>query len=181
MDNQTKWTCTSSLFIVYTLFISFNKKSLIVIDCMKRFCKDLKEHATKIINYEIKEMILLTDKANKSYEKQKVSYQKSRNNFPYTEKDRKATHSIFNLRYKTPGSTHNYYLIIKELAKELEGQIECLGENTQKYITFSVLFEKELDNGKTITYKLKFIDSFRFMSTSLSKRVKEKLNHYLIL
>ena len=28
--------------------------------------------------------------------------------------------------------------------------------------------KKELDNGKTITYKLKFIDSFRFMSTSLS-------------
>ena len=126
-------------------------------------------------------MILLTDKANKSYEKQKVSYHKSRNHCPYTEKYRKATHSIFNLRYKTPGSTHNYYLKIKELAKELEGKIECLGENTQKYITFSVLFEKELDNGKTITYKLKFIDSFRFMPTSLSKRVKEKLNHYLIL
>ena len=169
------------MFIVYTLLISFNKKSLIVIDCMKRFCKDLKDHATKIINYEIKEMILLTDEANKSYEKQKVSYHKSKNHCPYTEKYRKATHSIFNLRYKTPGSTHNYYFIIKELAKELEGQIECLGENTQKYITFSVLFEKGLDNGKTITYKLKFIDSFRFMPTSLSKRVKEKLNHYLIL
>ena len=28
--------------------------------------------------------------------------------------------------------------------------------------------KKELDNGKTITYKLKFIDSFRFMSTALS-------------
>ena len=27
---------------------------------------------------------------------------------------------------------------------------------------------KELDNGKIITYRLKFIDSFRFMSTSLS-------------
>ena len=171
------------LLVIHCLHIviSFNKKSLIVIDCMKRFCKDLKEHATKIINYEIKEMILLTDKANKSYEKQKVSYHKSRNRCPYTEKYRKATYSIFNLRYKTPGSTHNYYLIIKELAKELEGQIECLGENTQKYITFSVLFEKGLDNGKTITYKLKFIDSFRFMPTSLSKRVKEKLNHYLIL
>ena len=36
---------------------------------------------------------------------------------------------------------------------------------------FSVPIKKELDNGKTITYKLKFIDSFRFMSTSLSKLV----------
>ena len=32
-----------------------------------------------------------------------------------------------------------------------------------KFITFSVQIKKELDNGKTITYKLEFIDSFRFM------------------
>ena len=58
---------------------------------------------------------------------------------------------------------------MKELAKEFEGQFECSGEHTEKYITFSVPLKKELDNGKTITYKLKFIDRFRFMSTSLSK------------
>ena len=33
-------------------------------DCMKKFCKDVKEHATKIINYEEKEMIPLTDEEN---------------------------------------------------------------------------------------------------------------------
>ena len=45
-----------------------------------------------------------------------------------------------------------------------------MGENTKKYITFSVPLKKE--NGKiTITYKLKFIDSYRFMSTSLSNLV----------
>ena len=31
--------------------------------------------------------------------------------------------------------------------------------------------KKECDNGKTIAYKLRFIDSFRFMSTSLSDLV----------
>ena len=31
-------------------------------ECMERFCKNLKEHATKIINYEKKEMIPLTGK-----------------------------------------------------------------------------------------------------------------------
>ena len=62
-------------------------------------------------------------------------------------------------------------MIIKQLAKESDGQLKCLGEATEKYITFSVPIKKELDNGKTITYKLKFIDSFRFMSTSLSSLV----------
>ena len=41
----------------------------------------------------------------------------------------------------------------------------------KKYITFSVTIKKELDNSKIIAYKLKFIDSFRFMSTSLSNLV----------
>ena len=30
-------------------------------DCMKKFCKDLREHTTKIINYEKKKMIPLTN------------------------------------------------------------------------------------------------------------------------
>ena len=34
----------------------------------------LRDHAMKIIKYEEKEMIPLTDKENKSYEKQKLSY-----------------------------------------------------------------------------------------------------------
>ena len=41
---------------------------------MERFCKDLKEHATKIINYEKKKMTPLNNKENKPYEKQKVCY-----------------------------------------------------------------------------------------------------------
>ena len=38
-------------------------------DCMERFCKDLKEHATKVINYIKKEMIPVTDEENKSFKK----------------------------------------------------------------------------------------------------------------
>ena len=41
---------------------------------MKSFCKDLKKHAMKIMNYEIKEMIPLNDKENQLYEMQKVCY-----------------------------------------------------------------------------------------------------------
>ena len=49
------------------------------------------------------------------------------------------------------GSKFEYHFIIKELAEEFEGQLESLGENTEKYITFSVLIKKELENNKKIT------------------------------
>ena len=53
------------------------------------------------------------------------------------------------------------------MADKFKGDFGCIGENMKKYITFLVPIEKECDSGKTITYKLKFIDSLRFMSTSL--------------
>ena len=40
------------------------------------------------------------------------------------------------------GSTCDYHFIGKELVKESEGQFECLGENTEKYITFLVPIKK---------------------------------------
>ena len=49
-------------------------------------------------------------------------------------------------------STHDYHFIIKELTKEFKGKFESLGENTEKYITFSVPIEKEVDDGKLIVY-----------------------------
>ena len=65
------------------------------------------------------------------------------------------------------------------MAEEFEGEFECLGENTEKYITFSITIKKEItkkgkngnDKITKISYKIKFIDSYRFMSTSLSSRV----------
>ena len=76
-------------------------------------------------------------------------------------------------------STYDYHFIIKELAEEFEGEFECLGENTEKYITFSVPIKKEItkkdnksnDKIAKTSYKIKFIDSCRFMSTSLSNLV----------
>ena len=40
-------------------------------NCMKNFCLDLKKHATKIINYEKKEMIPLTKNEEKKHNKKK--------------------------------------------------------------------------------------------------------------
>ena len=42
--------------------------------CTKKFCKDLKELGTELINFQKKEMMPLTDKEIKSYEKQKVCH-----------------------------------------------------------------------------------------------------------
>ena len=56
--------------------------------------------------------------------------------------------------------------------KEFEGNFECLGDNTEKCITFSVPINKEIENKDLeITYKIKFIDSYRSMASSLSKLV----------
>ena len=158
-------------------------------DCMKRFCKDLKDHATKIIDFKKKTMIPLTKEENHNYKKENTCYickkdfnnDKVRNHCHFTGKYRGAAHNTCNLRYKIPknipvifhnGSTYDYHFIIKELACEFEGNFECLGESTEKYITFSVLIKKKIDNKNIdIIYKVKFIDSFRFMATSLSKLV----------
>ena len=99
-----------------------------------------------------------------------------------------SAHDICNLRYKIPkeipvvfcnGSTYDYHFIIKESAKEFEREFECLGENTEKYMIFSVPIKKEItktdkdgkDKITKISCKIKFIDSFRFMSSSLSNLV----------
>ena len=39
---------------------------------MKMFCNDLKEQANKIINYEMKKMIPLTNEEEEWYENQKI-------------------------------------------------------------------------------------------------------------
>ena len=41
---------------------------------MKMFCKDLKDQAMKIINYEKKKIIPLTDEEKETQENQKICY-----------------------------------------------------------------------------------------------------------
>ena len=143
----------------------------------------------KIINCEKKEMIPLTNEEKESYENQEICHickkefnndNKVRNHCHYTGNYRGAAHNKRNLRSKIPkeipvvfhnGSTYNYHVIIKQLAREFKSNFECLEENTEKYITFSSPIKKEHGNGKTTTYKLKFIDSCKFMQSSLSNLV----------
>ena len=68
-------------------------------------------------------------------------------------------------------ASYDTHFILNQLAIEFKGEPNCIGDNMEKYITFSVPIKKECDNNKTITFKLKFIDSFRFMRDSLSNLV----------
>ena len=43
-------------------------------DCMKKFCKSLKEHAMKIANFKIKNLKLLIKEQQGSYENAKICY-----------------------------------------------------------------------------------------------------------
>ena len=172
-------------------------------DCMKNFCLNLKEHVAKIINHKKKEMIPLTKEEEYKHQKKRTcyicrkpfsvdnenkKYRKVKNHCHYTEKYRGAAHGISNLRYNIPreipvvfhnGSTYDYHFIVKELAEEFEGEFDCLGENTEKYINFSVPIKTKTikidkdgnDEIIEILYRIKFIDSYRFLSTSLSKLV----------
>ena len=77
-----------------------------------------------------------TDKNDKNAFK---LYHKVSDHCHFTGKYTGTGHNICNLRYKIPkeipvvfnkSSTYDYHFIINELAEEVEGQFECLGENT---------------------------------------------------
>ena len=195
--------CGYSLDLVSSFDLKENRHSFYRgKDCIKKFCKELKKICVKIVNYEQKEMIPLTDKEkeydekqekcyiylkkfckNKKEEKTYKLYQKVRDHWHFTGKFRGAAHAICNLRCRIPyekpvkfhnGSNYGYHHIIKELAEEFkEGDFECLAENGEKYISFSIPSKKiqVKDTNEIITYRIKFIDSYRFMNTNLSSLV----------
>ena len=111
------------------------------------------------------------------------NYRKVTDHCQFTCKYRAAAHSTCNLRFNVPNVrnslTYDYHFIIKELSYEFERKFECLGENTEKYKPFSVPMEKEVavidkdvnESVITISYKIKFIDSAKFMAVSLSNLV----------
>ena len=115
-------------------------------DCMQKFSQDLKEIFIKLINYEQKPMIPLTDQEKEAYDKEKVCFLckcefcynktnkkeyklmcKVRDHCHFTGKYRGAAHSKCNLKYKVPkfipvafhnGSNYDNHFIIKQLAKD---------------------------------------------------------------
>ena len=120
------------------------------------------------------------DKDDENYKNKR----KVKDHCHYTGKFRGAAHSKCNLNYNVPkdipiiihNASNDTHFIINQLVEEFKGELNCIGENMEKYITFSVPIKKECSDGKKNAYKLRFIDSFRFMSTSLSEFVDNVWN-----
>ena len=66
-------------------------------------------------------------------------------------------HSKCNLNYKVPkevpiiihNATYDTHFIINQLAIEFKGELNCIGDNMEKYITFSVPIKKKCDIDNT--------------------------------
>ena len=110
-------------------------------------------------------MIPLTYEENKSYKEQEACHiceekfcmdkddenYKNKRKVKDTGKFRGAAHSKCNLNYKVskdiPIIIHNpsydTHFIINHLAEEYKDKLNCIGENMETYITFSVPIKKE--------------------------------------
>ena len=95
-----------------------------------------------------------------------------------------AAHNSCNLKYKKPNfipvvfhnlSGYDSHLFIKNLGYT-EGNIDCIPNNEEKYISFTKntvvgSYTNKEGKDKPIKHKIRFIDSFKFMSTSLDSLV----------
>ena len=109
---------------------------------------------------------------------------KVRDHCHFTGKYRGAAHNKCNLMCKKPRVLpvifHNLqgydaHLFIKQLAK-LEGKLDCIPSTEEKYISFSKnikVSEYKHISGKIlpINFEIKFLDSFKFLQTSLANLV----------
>ena len=109
---------------------------------------------------------------------------KVRDHCHFTGKYRGAAHNQCNLQFKKPKFTpvifHNLsgydaHLFVKNLGRT-EGNIKCIPNNEEKYISFSkeiVVGEYENKKGEKVEVKheIRFLDSFKFMASSLESLV----------
>ena len=104
---------------------------------------------------------------------------------------RRESHSDCNMKYQTcrtvPVIFHNMmkydgHFLIKEVAENFDSKINAIALSKENYISFTVNAEKV--NYQTKNYhkivKFKFIDSLRFMPSSLDKLAKNLKEHDII-
>ena len=82
------------------------------------------------------------DKDDENY----INKRKVKDHCHYTGKFRGAAHSICNLKYKVPkeipiiihNASYDTHFMLNQLAIEFKGELNCIGDNMEKYIIFSV-------------------------------------------
>ena len=109
---------------------------------------------------------------------------KVRDHCHYTGRYRGAAHNYCNIVYRKPKyvpvvfhnlSGYDSHLFIKNLGYT-PGNIDCIPNNEEKYISFTKIIEvgsyiNKKKEFSPVKWKIRFIDSFKFMSTSLDKLV----------
>ena len=170
-------------------------------DAMEKFVQLIEEDVKEIANIPDVEMIFGPDELNQfnnatkcwickgefddtADEKGYKKNEKVKDHCHYTGRFRGAAHNSCNLKYKKPKfipvvfhnlSGYDSHLFIKNLGYT-DGNIDCIPNNEEKYISFTkntVVGSYTNKEGKTksIKHKIRFIDSFKFMSTSLESLV----------
>ena len=159
-------------------------------DVSRKFVEMLEEDIKNIFkqfNFS-KKMLPLTTQEQTEFIKAKICWicqkrfekdKKVRDHDHFTGKFRGAAHNQCNLQFKKPKFTpvifHNLsgydaHLFVKNLGVS-EGNIKCIPNNEEKYISFSkeIVVDAYDKDGKTIEIKheIRFLDSFKFMASSL--------------
>ena len=163
-------------------------------DCVEKFCEKIISEAKRLYkSFPEVPMLPLTKEQVKEYKKAKICHicfkdfkekGKVRDHCHYTGVYRGAAHYGCNLRYKIPSyipvvfhnlAGYDAHLFIRELAKHTK-DIDVIAKNVEDYISFSIKVEvdKYMDKNGEEKFKeidLRFIDSFKFMSSSLDSLV----------
>ena len=142
-------------------------------------CKNNRQNSSTTKVYELIPSVLSTISSSKGIEnKHDVNKDKDCTK-KFCECLRKYAMKIINFKKKKKLS-FDYRFIIKDLAEEFKNKLTGLGENTEKYITFTVPREKEVTridkNGdeitKNIAYILQPIDNERIMNYLVNNLVE---------
>ena len=171
-------------------------------DVAQIFVKKLEEEVKSIYKEHPKKMMIFTEEDNDNYEKSDSCWLrgkaftprgmncsekdwKVRDHCHYTGKYRGAAHNSCNIQFRRPKFTpvifHNLagydaHLFIKNLGVS-EGNIDCIPNNEEKYISFTKHVEVDRFTPKgeekevIVKRELRFIDSMKFMNSSLDRLV----------
>ena len=162
-------------------------------DAMDIFISWLEKDVKDIANIKPKEMIF-TEKDREEFNKasdcwicgEALGNDRVRDHCHYTGRYRGPAHNICNLKYRKPNfipvvfhnlSGYDSHLIIKKLGSSDEKEnIDCIPNNEEKYISFTKTiktgyYENKKGEFKDKTFKIRFIDSLKFMSSSLGALV----------